>query len=84
MQTEIRVKVSRQSFRFSGKSPKQNENFEIEMGQFDASEAINYQANGENMKSQCGCVLGFTLPTLEACSGSRSKLAAEQKFSERS
>lgn len=43
VQTEIHLKINKRSFRFCGKNLKQNDNFEIEMDQFDAIEAIDYQ-----------------------------------------
>ena len=39
MQTEIHFKINKQFFGFCGEKVKQNGNFEIEMGQFDAIEA---------------------------------------------
>jgi|Cyp1metagenome_2_1107374.scaffolds.fasta_scaffold24887_11 hypothetical protein len=43
MQTEIHFKINKQFFGFCGEKVKQNGNFEIEMGQFDAIEATDYQ-----------------------------------------
>ena len=43
MQTEIHLKINTGPFRFCGKNLKQDDRFKVEMDQYDAIEAIDYQ-----------------------------------------